>query len=92
MDVCKRSLSILSSKVKDAPIRVYQMPENQWPKKVFCVNSESARGAKKELWEFLMNCLTSGQFTGFISSRKIRNEHSSWKLSRMSANGDGDAI
>ena len=53
---------------------------------------ESVRGAKKELWEFLMNCLTSGQFTGFISSRKIRNEHSSWKLSRMSANGDGDAI
>ena len=84
MDVCKRSLSILSSKVKDAPIRVYQMPENQWPKKVFCVNSESARGAKKELWEFLLNCLTSGQFTGFISSRKIRNEHSSWKLSTHS--------
>ena len=28
--VCKRSLSILSSKVKDAPIRVYKMPENQW--------------------------------------------------------------
>ena len=53
-------------------------------KKFSSVNSESAR--EKKLWEFLMS--SGGQFTGFISSRKIRNEHSSWKLFRLS----GDAI
>ena len=52
--VCKRSLSILSSKVKDAPIRVYQMPENRW-KVGFFVSIVKVRRVQKKSGVGILN-------------------------------------